>query len=128
MKKLLSSLVFAILLLTTAPADANANYRLTITFQKSASAKPVTWQLTCRPAGGTHPAAKLACQEIRVATEPFVKPPKLEACTQIYGGAEVAKVTGRWAGQRVNRTFTRTNGCEIARWDQLQLTLSSKSN
>lgn len=128
MKKLLSISVAALFLLATAPADANANYRLTITYQKSASAKPVAWQLTCRPAGGTHPASKSACQELRMATAPFRKPPELEMCTKIYGGEEVAKVTGRWAGKRVNRTFTRTDGCEIGRWDQLQLTLSGKSS
>ena len=128
MKKLLSVSVIALFLFATAPADANANYRLTITYQKSASAKPVTWQLNCRPAGGSHPAPKPACQELRMATAPFRKPPESEMCTQIFGGAEVTKVTGRWAGNRVNRTFTRTNGCEIARWDQLQLTLSGKSS
>ncbi len=116
------------LLLSVAPAQANANYRLTITYQETKTAKPVTWQLTCRPAGGTHPATKLACQEIRDATAPFKKPPKLEMCTKIYGGEAVAKVTGRWAGKRINRTFTREDGCEIARWDQLQLTLSGKSS
>ena len=127
MKKLLSVSVSAILLLAAAPVQANPNYRLTITYQESASAKPVTWQLSCRPASGTHPAPKPACQEIRMATKPFVKPPKLEMCTKIYGGEEVAKVTGRWAGKKVNRKFTRNDGCEIARWDQLQLTLSGKN-
>ena len=35
-------------------------------------------------------------------------------CTQIYGGPETARVTGTINGKKVDRRFTRTNGCEIA--------------
>ncbi len=41
-------------------------------------------------------------------------PPKL--CTQQYGGPQVAVVTGRFLGREVAREFSRTDGCEIARW------------
>ena len=41
-------------------------------------------------------------------------PPKL--CTQQYGGPQVAVVTGTFHGRTVHSTFTRTDGCEIARW------------
>lgn len=40
-----------------------------------------------------------------------------EVCTQIYGGPEVAKVTGTLDGEEVDASFTRGNGCEIARFD-----------
>jgi hypothetical protein len=35
-------------------------------------------------------------------------------CTQIYGGPQTIRVTGRIGKARVRRTFKRTNGCEIA--------------
>jgi hypothetical protein len=37
------------------------------------------------------------------------------ACTQIYGGDQVARIRG----DNLQATFNRTNGCEIARWDAL---------
>lgn len=43
--------------------------------------------------------------------------PKDEICTEIYGGREVATVTGTLEGRKVERTFSRTNGCEINRFD-----------
>ena len=41
------------------------------------------------------------------------QPDKGRACTQIYGGPETAHITGTIDGVRVDRRFSRTNGCEI---------------
>jgi hypothetical protein len=41
------------------------------------------------------------------------------ACTEIYGGNDKAHVTGVIDGQPVETTFSRVNGCEIARWDDV---------
>ena len=43
--------------------------------------------------------------------------PADQMCTQIYGGPETATVRGTWQGERVDASFSRQNGCEIARWD-----------
>lgn len=45
---------------------------------------------------------------------PAPGPPRI--CTQQYGGPQVAVVTGRFLGREVHCTFSRTDGCEIARW------------
>jgi hypothetical protein len=45
------------------------------------------------------------------------KPPPDRACTQLYGGPDVATVTGTLGGQPVSHRFKRTDGCEIAAWD-----------
>jgi hypothetical protein len=42
------------------------------------------------------------------------KPDRRRACTQVYGGPETALVTGAIDGDKVERRFTRTNGCELA--------------
>ncbi|HEX9230022.1 MAG TPA: serine protease inhibitor [Arthrobacter sp.] len=46
----------------------------------------------------------------------FPKPGPPKMCTQQYGGPQVALVTGWFLGRDVHSTFSRTDGCEIARW------------
>ena len=45
------------------------------------------------------------------------------ACTQIYGGPEEASIKGEIRGEPVNATFTRTDGCEISRWESVKALL-----
>jgi hypothetical protein len=87
---------------------------------RTGEAPTVTWRLTCNPPRGSHPDPATAC---RVLTEhgdqalPAV--PGNRACTQLYGGPETATITGRWRGRSLHSSFSRTNGCEIARWTAL---------
>lgn len=76
------------------------------------------WTLTCDRVGGTHPGRARACALLEGLRRPFATPPADVACTMIYGGPETALVVGRWHGHRVDRTFSRTNGCETALWDR----------
>jgi hypothetical protein len=46
------------------------------------------------------------------------QPDRQRACTQIYGGPETARITGTIDGEKVDRRFSRTNGCEIADFDR----------
>jgi len=48
-------------------------------------------------------------------------------CTQIYGGPQTATVRGSWGGQAVDASFSRENGCEIARWDAATAVLGESS-
>ena len=41
------------------------------------------------------------------------------ACTEQFGGPQTAEVTGTLEGERVKGSFSRRDGCEIARWDKL---------
>ncbi|TXR96386.1 hypothetical protein EAO73_33285 [Streptomyces sp. col6] len=83
-----------------------------------------TYELQCGPAGGSHPVARQACERLEQAEEegvdPFAPVPGNAMCTQQYGGEATARVTGTWHGHRVDSTFKRTNGCEIARWNGLR--------
>ena len=79
-----------------------------------------SWTLRCGPAGGTLPRAALACRRLRALERPFAPVPKDAACTAIYGGPAVARVTGRFRGARIRTTFRRSDGCEIARWDRVR--------
>jgi hypothetical protein len=50
----------------------------------------------------------------------FEPTPGNVACTQQYGGPEKATVTGTLRGEEVDASFSRENGCEIARWQDAQ--------
>lgn len=86
--------------------------------------------LTCDPVGGTHPRARRACRFLAAGAEqgadPFAPVPPDRVCAEIYGGSQTALVTGTWNGEPVDAQFSRTNGCEIARWDQVSVLLDPR--
>jgi hypothetical protein len=51
--------------------------------------------------------------------DPVAPIPDDMVCTQQYGGAQTASVTGRWAGRPVDLALSRVDGCTIAQWDGL---------
>jgi hypothetical protein len=76
------------------------------------------WTLTCDPVGGTLPRPAAACSQL---TPEALRPlPRDTICTQIYGGPQRARVTGRVDGRAVDARFSRSNGCEIHRWDSVR--------
>ncbi len=103
--------------------------KLTITVRSSEKAKPVTRTLTCDPAGGSVPRAEAACAALaKVAIakpDPFAPTPKGQMCTQIFGGPQVATVKGTWKGRDVDATFSRKNGCEVKRWNDLTVLMGA---
>ncbi|MEU0830536.1 SSI family serine proteinase inhibitor [Streptomyces sp. NPDC005969] len=85
------------------------------------------YELKCLPAGGSHPVAQQACDRLAELGEPtgdgrnpFRPVPAGTLCTQQFGGSATARVTGTWHGQRVDAAFDQSNGCEIARWNNLR--------
>jgi hypothetical protein len=79
-----------------------------------------SWTLRCAPAAGTLPHRATACTKLARARDPFAPVPKGIACTQIYGGPQVAVVTGILRRRRIHATFTRTDGCQTARWNDVR--------
>ena len=77
------------------------------------------WTLRC-PAGGTLPQPERACSRLDRLDDPFGPVPKGVACTEVYGGPQVADVQGTFRGKPVNARFTRTDGSEIARWNSVK--------
>jgi hypothetical protein len=74
------------------------------------------WTLTCNPAGGSLPHAAAACRKLAGLGTWYAPIPKDAACTQLYGGDQVARVAGTYRGRRLWVRFQRRNGCEINRW------------
>jgi hypothetical protein len=76
-------------------------------------------QLRCNPTGGNHPRRTAACRELARLGSSTLRPvPGDRACTEIYGGPQVAYVTGVIDGRRVWAKLRRDNGCEIERWER----------
>lgn len=83
------------------------------------------WTLRCGPTGGNHPARVAACRKLSSLSNPFRPVPTDAVCTEIYGGPDVARVTGRFRGRRIWVQFQLRNGCEISRWKRVQPLLPS---
>jgi hypothetical protein len=63
---------------------------------------------------GKATASELCAQARSLRALLTAPPDQGRMCTQIYGGPQTARVTGTIDGAKVDRRFTRTNGCEIA--------------
>lgn len=74
--------------------------------------------LTCAPAGGTHASPAAACRRLASLRNPFAEIPSEMMCALVFGGPQVAVVRGRFRGTAVDARFSRTDGCEIRRWDR----------
>lgn len=68
--------------------------------------------------GSTVPDAPAALAAVeRFGEEIFFPEPRPDRiCTQQYGGPQVAVVSGWFHDRPVSSRFSRTDGCEIARW------------
>lgn len=98
---------------------------LTVTISKSGHrSADGTFRLECgdKP-GGDHPAAAGACERLagyaKAGKDPFAPVAKDALCSLQHGGPAVAHVTGEWQGRTVDARFSRANGCEIERWENL---------
>jgi len=80
--------------------------------------------LRCDPIGGTHPRRVDACRVLASLANPFAPVPPEMGCTQIYGGPQLALVTGTFRGQRLWTRFKRSDGCQIARWQRVRVLLA----
>jgi Subtilisin inhibitor-like len=99
--------------------DEAGTTSLEISVTPGTEAPTQIWTLRC-PDGGTLPGAAEACDQLERVDDPFAPVPENVACTEIYGGPQTADVRGTYQGRPVEARFNRTNGCEIARWDNVQ--------
>lgn len=95
---------------------------LTVTYWEDGArtADRVQWTLRCNPPRGTLARAANACRRLAIGGARLFAPISNDAvCTEIYGGPQVARVVGAVKGVRVWASLSRTNGCQIARWERL---------
>lgn len=106
---------------TFARADTSSGMSLRVIFWTNGAVAKKTWVRTLRcPSDGTLPRPRAACRRLaRDGPALFAPVPGNAVCTEIYGGPQKARVVGTLGGRRIWATFTRQNGCHIARWDRL---------
>jgi Subtilisin inhibitor-like len=112
----------ALVVVTASLAGPQTGTSLRITYwQDGAKAgASTTWTLRCGPPRGTLPQAARACRRLASGGPKLFAPMSENAvCTEIYGGPQTARVVGTVGATRVWATFSRTNGCEIARWNRI---------
>ncbi len=90
----------------------------------SSSAPATDLRVTVWPEGREGPVRerRVECPGAAVCAELSLRrlapvPPNL-ACTAIYGGPSVARVTGTLRGEPVDERFSLEDGCQIARWER----------
>ena len=101
-----------------ADAPSRESTELTIVVRPGEGSGKRAFSLTCDPTGGDHPDPEAACSALDELEDPFAPVPPRTACTEIYGGPQTARVTGTFRGEPVDARFSRTDGCQIARWDE----------
>ena len=117
-------LVLACALALLVPAArAEPGTSLTITYIEDVDrpADRVRWTVQCNPAQGTHPRRAAVCSELsRLGWQVFRPVPQDKVCTQIFGGPQVAIVSGRVNGRGVWARLSRADGCQISRWGRVR--------
>jgi len=108
------------------PATASAGLiALKIEFQTNAGSKPRVLTLHCaEKTTGTVRNPAVACARLqRLGPAAFRPTPPNTACTEISGGPSTARITGLFQGFPLWVRLSRTNGCEIARWQRVAFLL-----
>ena len=115
--------VFVALAVTTMGSAGGWSASLRISYWEGGavgSAPDAAWTLRCTPPRGTLAKPARACARLTAGGAAlFAATPPKTACTEIYGGPQRARIVGTVGGRRVWTTVTRTNGCEIGRWQRL---------
>ena len=105
---------------TLGGTSAGTALRITYWEDSANASSSWTWTLRCDPARGTLDRPARACTRLATGGPKLFAPlPRNVVCTEIYGGPQKARVVGVVDGKRVWSTFTRTNGCQIDRWQRI---------
>ena len=103
--------------------EDRATDHLTVTVRHAGADRDGTYQLYCHPGSGDHPDVAGACETLERGTrwgrDTFAPVADGSICTLQYGGPATAHVTGTWAGRPVDASYSRGDGCEIARWERM---------
>jgi hypothetical protein len=82
---------------------------VTLDVDGSGGKEPQTADLSC-------PGPSACAEAEKLTPADFGQVPPTEACTEIFGGPDVATIEGELNGDHVQATFNRSNGCEIDRF------------
>jgi VCBS repeat-containing protein len=116
----------------TSSTDAStetAEVSLDIEYAHSEADVEFAYRIECRDGEGevtgdseqTEVDASAACESLTetAVVARIVDGPDHDVCTEIYGGADVAQITGTIGDRTVDTTVDRANGCAINDWDEV---------
>jgi hemolysin type calcium-binding protein/WD40 repeat protein len=82
--------------------------------------KSYTRSLSCDPPAGTVRRPAAACAALANLEQPFAPVGAGTVCTPVSGGPQQALIRGRYVGGSVYARFSRTDACQIARWQRVK--------
>ena len=97
-------------------SDELANFVVTVDADGESGEAPKELQVTCKAPTDSDVCGAAA----GMAPADLAEPKDDVACTQIFGGPETATIKGTLRGEPVDASFSRSDGCEIARWDKVK--------
>jgi hypothetical protein len=120
--------VFGVAAGTTVPDRAvgmGPNVRLEFRYDDRGSVRKSA-SLTCRASGNRATGylrkrdVRRLCRVARDLRDFLATPPQHEMCTELWGGPDRARVTGRIGADEIDRRLARNDGCEIDDWNRTQ--------
>ena len=103
---------------------ATTNLTITVWPDGKGKGPQQLFNLSCDPTVGNVADPIAACADLtgpaRLALDPT---PLSTVCSELYGGPAEATIVGTLNGDGVNARLSRTNGCEIGRWQELSALL-----
>jgi hypothetical protein len=101
-------------------ALAGANVSLAVSYDDGAGHRRRA-TLSCRAdrARATGWIARSPVRACRRARKLPPAPSGNQLCTQIFGGPQTARITGRVGARHISRSLSRTNGCKIDEWARM---------
>ena len=135
------------LLLAVAGAYVLSGSSSTVVERTAATAPRVALRMTFDDGQGNRSTARLACRggaatakgylrsrpakacrkARRIAAFLASQPSDTRPCDQVYGGPARARIRGTIGGRAIDRSFSRTDGCEIADWDSAGILLPASN-
>jgi len=103
------------------PSGSLARLTVTVDEDGDGGAGAKTTEVRCDAAGDSKVCGAVA----DLGAKAFAATPGSTACTQQYGGPDTATVKGTLNGKPVDARFSRTDGCEISRWEKVQALLGA---
>jgi hypothetical protein len=104
--------------------EATTNLTITVWPDGKGKGPQQLFNLSCDPTVGNVADPLAACADLEGPARAALDPTPLSAmCTELYGGPAEATIVGTVDGDVVNARLSRSNGCEIGRWQDLSALL-----
>lgn len=127
MQRVLAALAALVLMLSACGGDAEPTQSLTVMVEHPDRAT-LEYQVTCDGSDASVTPdtvgvdAAAACETLEnsdAVTRLVAGPPEDLMCAAVFGGSDVATVTGTIDDQTVDARISRTDGCGVSDWDEL---------